>query len=458
MTAPSAAPHPSDEAVLDRRDAVAVIGAGPAGLSIARMLRLRGIEYDHFERHTEIGGLWDMDNPGTPMYESAHFISSRDTSGFFDFPMPRHYGDYPSRTQVLEYTRSFADTFGLREGIHLGTAVERVEPAPEDTWLVTTADGTTRHYRAVVCATGTNWHPRVPQHPGTFNGEVRHAVTHTRASDFAGKRVLVVGLGNSGADIACDAAQAADAAFVSVRRGYYVIPKHVFGVPSDQFEEGGDWVPRWLERAAVTGLLRLLVGDITKWGLPKPDHRIFESHPLLNSQLLHHLQHADLAVRPDLASFDGDEVVFVDGTRERIDVVLYATGYEMRIPYVDPQLLRWNGDRPDQYLTAFNREHPTLFTLGYVEVNSSAYTLFDNISDLLARYLDAQRNDPATARTFEHLLATHQPDLSGGIDLVASPRHAGYVDAKAYKKALAVVRRTTGWKPLRAGFADSLRT
>ncbi|MBF6173619.1 flavin-containing monooxygenase [Nocardia blacklockiae] len=435
--------------------AVAIVGAGPAGLSAARMLRHLGLDYDQFERHTDVGGIWDIDNPGTPMYESAHFISSRDVSGFYDFPMPRHFGDYPTRTQVLAYTRAFADTFGLREHIEFTTPVESVVP-DGDGWLLTPAGESPRRYGAVICASGTNWHPRLPQHPGRFDGEIRHAVSHRRAADFAGKRVLIVGLGNSGADIACDAAQAADAAFLSVRRGYHIVPKHVFGVPADQFDQAGAALPRWIERPLVTALLRLLVGDVTRWGLPAPDHKLFQSHPLLNSQLLHHLQHADLAVKPDLARFDGPEVVFTDGSRERVDVVLYATGYQMRIPYLDPALLHWNGDRPAQYLTAFHRHHHTLFTLGFLEVNSSAYTLFDAISHLVAHYLRDRIERPAAAARFHRLAATDQPDLTGGLRMIDSARHAGYVDAKTFAKTLARVRDHMGWEPLSPGFADHL--
>ncbi|MBT0567194.1 NAD(P)-binding domain-containing protein [Williamsia sp. CHRR-6] len=432
-----------------------MIGAGPAGLSAARMFTNLGIDYDHFERHTGVGGLWDIDNPGTPMYESAHFISSRDVSGFFDFPMPKTYGDYPTRLEVLQYTKDFAETFGLSEKITFATAIESVV-ADGDTWIVTATNGTAGRYRAVVCATGTNWFPKSPTHPGQFNGEVRHSSTHRAANEFAGKRVLIVGLGNSGADIACDAAQNAERAFISVRRGYHIIPKHVLGVPADTLDETGQFLPRWIERPLMTGALKLLVGDVTRWGLPKPDHKLFESHPLLNSQLLHHLQHGDIHAKGDVERFDGDHVVFTDGSREEIDVVIYATGYTMAIPYVDDQCFEWSGTRPDQYLTAFNRKHKNLFTLGYLEVNSSAYTLFDNISNVVGQYLKAQQDRPEVAEAFDHAIATHRPDLTGGLRLVDSDRHANYVDAKTYKKVLARVRAKFGFSDLTPGQFDAI--
>jgi hypothetical protein len=435
---------------------VCVIGAGPAGLATGRALARLGIEYDQFDRHGDVGGIWDLDNPGTPMYESAHFISSRRTSGFFDHPMPETYPDYPSHRQILAYTRGFADAFGLRKPIRFNTAVTAVEQVGGD-WEVTLDDGSTHVYQAVVCSTGTTWRPRIPQHPGRLDGEVRHSNTFRDPAEFRGKRVLIVGLGNSGADIACDAAANADAAFVSVRRGYHVIPKHIFGIPVDEFGERGPQLPTKLERPALTALLRVVQGDLSRLGLPRPDHKLFESHPLLNSQLVHHLQHGDVAIKADVAALEGPRVRFVDGTTEEVDLVLYATGYDWSMPYLPDKYLSWGEGRPDLYLTAFSRTSHNLFGVGYVETNSSAYTLFDHIANVVAQYLRDQQEDPARARRFEELLASDAPRLSGGIRYLDSARHRAYVDARAYKRHLAKVRRQMGWSDLEPGMFDHLR-
>lgn len=434
---------------------VCVVGAGPAGLSAARALKRLRIPYDQFERHSDVGGIWDLDNPGTPMYESAHFISSRKLSGFFDFPMPDDYPDYPDNRQILGYTRSFAAAYGLRDAIRFGTAVDDVEPAGTG-WTVTLRDGSRHPYRAVVCATGVTWQPRTPVHPGTFAGEIRHSSTYRSPAEFRGRRVLVVGLGNSGADIACDAAASADAAFISVRRGYHVIPKHIFGIPSDEFGSRGPQVPIRLERPAFAALLRLLQGDLTRLGLPRPDHKLFESHPLLNTQLIHHLQHGDVAVRPDVARLEGDRVRFTDGSTEKADLILYATGYDWAIPYAERHFA-WQDGRPDLYLNAFSRQHRGLFGLGYLEINSSAYTVFDHISNLVAHYLHDQEHRPSRAAAFDRLIATDHPQLTGGLKLVGSARHRSYVDARTYRRYLAKVGARLGWAPLTPGMFQSLR-
>lgn len=147
-----------------------VIGAGPAGLAVARALAERNLPYTHLERHTGPGGIWDIENPGGPMYESAHFISSRTLSGFGGFPMPDHFADYPPHGQILSYLRSFADAYGLTDRIEFGVGVENVEKNADGTWTVTRADGRQSVHGQVVVCTGSQWHPNIPELPGSSAG------------------------------------------------------------------------------------------------------------------------------------------------------------------------------------------------------------------------------------------------------------------------------------------------
>ncbi|WP_308798264.1 flavin-containing monooxygenase [Agromyces silvae] len=425
---------------------VVIVGAGPSGLAAARALLTRGIPYVHLERHVDVGGIWDLDNPGTPMYQSAHFISSRDKSGFFDTPMPSRFGDYPSRAEILEYTRGFAEAYGLRKRIRFGTAVTGIrQDETTGVWTVST-DSSDLEASAVICCTGVTWDPKLPEVPGDFAGEIRHSVTYVAPEEFAGKRVLVVGLGNSGADIACDAAANASRAFISTRRGYHFVPKHLFGKPADTTEH----LPIWLERLLYRVFAPIVIGDVRRWGLPRPEHRLFESHPLINTQLLHYLQHGDITAKPGIGRFEGGEVVFTDGTREAVDLVMFATGYDMSIPYLPHEYLDWVGGRPKMYLNAF-APRPGLFGLSYIEVNSSAYTLFDRIAHLVAEHLSDIRTDPARAARLRHIVATETPDLSGGIRFVGSDRHATYVEVRAFRRELRRLASRMGWDDLEPG-------
>ena len=433
-----------------------VVGAGPAGLAMARTLKRLHVEFDVYERHSEVGGIWDQVNPGSPIYDRAHFISSKTKSHFLDFEMPAHYPDYPSHRQILAYLRAFARAYGLQQNIHFNTAVQRVEQT-EAGWKVGLTTGETKSYAWLIAASGANWHPRMPSFPGSFTGEVRHARTYRTPDEFRGKRVLIVGAGNSGCDIACDAAHSAKRAFISLRRGYHFFPKHIFGEPVDVFAERGRRLPRWLSQALLGRLLRLLNGDLTRLGLKAPDHKVLESHPIVNSQILHYLSHGDLIAKPNIARLSGGEVVFDDGSREQIDLIIYATGYRWELPYLQEGLVRWQDGRPDLYMSVFSREHSALFVLGLFESNVAAYQLFDHLADLIARALLAQGSGKEVASRFAHLVRSDRPDLQGGIRYIGSARHVGYIDFGAFEGQIDRVRRHMAWPRIAPGsYSDVL--
>lgn len=421
---------------------VAVVGAGPAGLVVTRRLSETGLSHTTLDRGTDVGGIWDIEAPGSPMYESAHFISSKTVSGFPGFPMPERYPDYPSHRQVLDYIRAYADAHDLRRHIRFGCSVERADRGTDGHWDLRLGDGGRVRARYLVCANGVTWEPSAVSWPGEFTGEVRHSRDYRSPSELAGKRVLVVGAGNSGVDIACDAAFAADQAFLSVRRGYHFLPKQLFGVPADVFAQRGPKLPHRLEQLLFTLLLRVLNGDVRRLGLPSPDHRVFESHPLMNTQILHHLAHGDCIAKPDVRSFDGDSVVFADGSRERIDLVLTATGYQHRVPFL-AEPLPDSGGRPDLYLGMFPRDSDDLAVLGFLEFASAAYRTFDEMATLVVADAGA-RPGSELHRTMQQLKRDHRPDVRGTRHYVSSARHANYVDVDAYRKALRQVRDRVG--------------
>jgi len=417
-------------------DPVCIIGAGPGGLVMAAALKARGIPFEIVDAGRQPGGIWDIDRDATPMYESAHFISSRRLSGLPGFPMPESYPDYPRHDRILEYLRAFAKHHDLARHITFGVRVDSASRRDEGGWTIALSSGEQRQARALCVATGTTWFPRVPVVPGHFEGEAYHSFFYRSPREFEGKRVLIVGGGNSAADIACDAARHASAAFISLRRGYHFIPKFIFGQPSDVFAHSGPQLPRWLEERVFGFLInRVLVGDLTKYGLPKPDHAILRSHPILNTQILHHLGHGDISVRKDVASLDGKTVRFVDGTSEEIDLIVWATGYDKPFPFLREEDLDRSGDALDLYLNVFHRRHADLFFLGLFETDGAAYSLDGAQAALVASYLDPQT--PASVRDgFDTLRRTDRPDLRGGVRYVASPRHDYYVKSDVYEKAL----------------------
>jgi hypothetical protein len=435
-----------------------IVGAGPSGLSTLRAMLNLGLAVDVFERHDSIGGIWDRKNPGTPMYESAHFISSRDLSGFTGYPMPPDYPDYPRNDQVLSYLKAFAEEFGLTQHVHLSTSVDS---ATWDgaAWLVNTSDGVTRRYRTLTCANGTQWHPFTPEIPGidSYTGEVMHSREYSEGAQLSRKRVLVIGAGNSGVDIACDAARFASFAAISVRRGYHLVPKHILGKPADVFGSTGPHLPTKVAQAVFPRLLKLTMGDPTQYGWPQPDHKILESHPIINDQILHYLRHGDLEVRRNIDRFDGADVVFVDGKREQFDLVIFATGYTTKVPYLDESLFEWKGSRPHLFLRLFSPKQDGLACMGFTEGDGGAYELFDNMSDMIARVSHAAENDPLTYARLRKRFAGPDVDLSGGTKYLGSDRHSAYVNLHAWQKVQKDIRKEFGWPLMNATMFDHLR-
>jgi hypothetical protein len=269
---------------------------------------------------------------------------------------------------------------------------------------------------------------------------------------------LVVGAGNSGCDIACDAGIAGDAGFISVRRGYHFIPKHIMGKPADVFAHEGPHLPMWLAQKVLHGMLKMINGDITRLGLPKPDHKIFESHPIVNSQLLHYLGHGDVTAKGDVERLDGKDVVFKDGSHEEIDLVICATGYEWQVPYVDKVAFSWKGDRPDNYLQMFSRVNKQLFGLGFTETNGGIYKMFDGMADLIGKNICAQRDDAATWTKLQSRMQDYTPDLSGGVKYVQSDRHATYANIDALGAEFKKLRKHMGWAEIKDGYFNTPAT
>jgi hypothetical protein len=435
-----------------------IVGAGPSGLSTLRAMLNLGLKVDVFERHDSVGGIWDRQNPGTPMYESAHFISSRDLSGFTGFPMPSDFPDYPRNDQVLSYLKSFANEFSLNQHIHLSTSVETAS-WDGSAWVVRTSDGLTRRYRTLTCANGTQWHPSTPKFPGldSFTGEVMHSRDYSEGMQLNGKRVLVVGAGNSGVDIACDAARFASFAAISVRRGYHLVPKHILGKPADVFANAGPHLPTKVAQVIFPRLLKLTMGDPTKHGWPKPDHKILESHPIVNDQILHHLRHGDLEVRCNIDRFDGTDVVFTDGQREQFDLVIFATGYVTSVPYLDSSLFEWKGNRPHLFLGLFSRKQDGLACMGFTEGDGGAYELFDNMADIIARVAAAAEREPQLYARLQQWMNGPSVDLTGGTKYLNNDRHSAYVNLHAWQKVQKGIRNQFGWPAMTANMFDHLR-
>ena len=424
-----------------------LVGAGPAGLVMARALIKEGVPFDWYERHSGVGGIWDIENPGTPMYESAHFISSKYTSGFYGFPMPTEYPDYPSWRQIRDYIHAFAEKFDLTRRVNFGISVVKAVPVADDQWEITLSTGLSQVYEGLINATGVTWHPQRPQFKGEekFAGSIMHSVDYRSAEDFVGKRVLIVGAGNSGVDIASDAARYSTQAYLSVRRGYRYIPKYIFGLPTDALMSGKIQPPKGVSLTGdVTKMIDTLVGDLTRFGLPAPDHDLLASHPIMNTQVLHHLGHGDLIAKPDIAEITETGVIFKDGSSVHVDLIIFATGYSYSVPYLDQSDDEWRDGRPQLYLRILSRKHPNLYFIGYAEFADAAYKRFDEMAQMAIIDIRARATGLHYSELCE-LRKSDNPDLAGGHTYIDSPRHTNYIEVETYLKYLGILRDRFDW-------------
>lgn len=423
---------------IDRSAAYCIIGAGSSGITAGKALKALGIPFDIVEREDEVGGNWYYGTPNSSVYKSTHLISSKTMTAYLDFPMPDSYPDYPSHEQVCDYLRSYAQHFDLYDHIEFNTSVQTIERGADGLWDVTLDNGQARRYGGVIIANGHNWDPKYPDYPGVFNGLTLHSADYKTTDVLRDKRVLVVGAGNSGCDIAVEAAQNAAKTFHSTRRGYYYVPKYAFGKPADVVNElpirlG---LPIWMRRLINRVILYVLVGDLRRYGLRRPDHKLLETHPIINQHITYYMGHGMITPKPDVAELCGDSVRFVDESVEAVDVLIYATGFKISFPFIDNQYLNWDGKRPDLYLNVFHPDYDNLFVIGLIQPDSGQFWIADLQAQLAARFIKAQMlNDPA-ADQFRRIKAGERPNLSGGIRYLESTRHYVEIEHNSYRKRI----------------------
>lgn len=423
---------------------IAIIGAGPSGLAAARALDKAGIEYVGFESAADVGGLWNIDNPRSTMYESAHLISSRTTTEFRELPM-QSTADYPSHRELRKYFRAYSDRFDIGQKYLFNTTVERLEPADGGGWDLTSVPSgyapRTKRFDGVILANGTLSNPSIPQFDGEYAGQIIHSSEYKKARMFAGKRVLVVGAGNSGCDIAVDAVHHAASIDLSVRRGYYFVPRYLFGKPADTLNQGRP-LPARIKQFIDTRVLKAFTGDPVKFGFPRADYKIYESHPIVNTLVLGHLGQGDLRVVPAPERFEGNTVHFADGTAADYDLIVLATGYSLDYPFVDREHLNWSSFAPELYLNVFPPSFNDLYVMGMIEASGIGWQGRYEQAELLAAYLAAQDEAPRAAAHFREQAEQPWPDLTGGYKYLALERMSYYVNKDAYRRTVQRARES----------------
>ena len=408
---------------------IAIIGGGPTGIGVARELKTSGVTFDLYEAEADFGGVWNGAAACGRTYPSLHLISPKFNTQLPDYPMPESYPDYPNHRLMLDYLRACARDSGLYEHALFGARVASMTQQGNG-WELRTEDGRGGSYPLVVICNGLQRVPHFPEAiPGQFDGDAFHTMHYKSADQIRGKRVLVIGGGNSGCDVAVDAVHHAERVVHSTRRGYHYQPKFIAGKPTPQWmmELGNKFATRQETIAYIEEVFRLAGFDGTGYGLPRPDHALDAAHPIMNSQILFHIGHGDIVPKGAATSFDGHTVQFQDGSKEEIDCVIYATGYDRDFPFLPPGLLDWKNGIPDLFLHCAPRSVDSLLFMGFINAAGGLGDGLKTQGGFVASYARALFNRSKGLERFVAAKRVDNPDL-GQDYFVRSHRHLWEAD------------------------------
>lgn len=419
---------------------IAVIGAGAAGLCAAKHLKEKGFDVTIFELGSQIGGLWvyDNDNGLSPTYASLHCNSEARVTAYRDFPFADDVPIYPDHRQMADYFRAYAEHFSLVELIRFRSEVTRISRG-NDGWTVELADGATENFDSVVVGSGHQSTPRHPPFASDFTGKYLHAHDYRVPAPFTDQEVLVVGVGNSACDIAADICTVTRLTTMAARSPVLLMPRMFLGVPTSRVLARLEkpWMPWPLKRWIRTTISRMAHGTMEQWGFVTPRTR---THPAGHHLLIGQFIWGRIIARPGVASVDGQEVTFTDGSRSRFDAMIAATGYEVHTPFLDEAHAPMDAHWSDLYLRVVKPGVQGLYFIGFFNVSGGGNVrMMDDQAELIAEIETGQVRlpevaDMRAAMTKERaMIARIYPD---------SPRYGLELDPGDYRRCLAKARRS----------------
>ena len=415
---------------------VCIIGAGSSGIATAKVFSEHGIDFDCYEKGSQIGGVWNYNNDNglSSAYKSLHINTSKQMMGFSDFPMPDDYPDYPHHSLIYNYFNRYVDYFNIRKHIQFKTIVEKVEKIDSANYLVSLSNKKQIIYNAVIVCNGHHWHPKYPSFEGSFGGKILHAHYYKTPNAFEQKKILIVGIGNSAVDIASELSMVAEKVVVSTRSSAYIIPKYLFGIPTDHISKPPlAFLPLEIQRLSLKTALFLNIGNQEKYGVPLPKRPLLTEHPTISQDFLSKVGHGKIKIKGNIKRLHEKEILFEDGTSEEFDTLIYATGYQIVFPFFDKNFISIEDNQVNFYHKVVPTEHENLYFIGLIQPLGAIMPLAELQAKWVAKLINQEVTLPSK-KEMERIIKKDKINMEKRY--FKSNRHTVQVDFYPYKKLI----------------------
>ncbi|MGE0202714.1 MAG: flavin-containing monooxygenase [Hyphomicrobiaceae bacterium] len=336
---------------------IGIIGAGAAGLCGAKHMLEAGFDVTLYEIGSRVGGMWvyNNDNQRSSAYKTLHINTARDLTNFTDHRFESGVQAFPDHWDMARYLEGYARRYGLLDKVRFKTEIADLRPHPgysptQPRWQLATTDGQVFEHDSVIVASGHLTRPlEVGLFRDGFKGEYLHSHHYKDPAAFVGKRVCIVGVGNSALDIASDLATTTERCVMVARSTAVIIPKLVFGRPFWDVVKPfyKPWVPDWVRRRVVKSLVYIVQGRMSDLGFPPTSKKV---HATSNANIVNHIQYRRVMVKAGIERIDGTTITFSDGSSEDFDTLIAATGYEIDLDFIKPEVVKVEDNTIDLFM------------------------------------------------------------------------------------------------------------
>lgn len=415
---------------------IGIIGAGAAGICGARHMLAQGFDITLYEVGSHIGGMWvyKNDNNRSSAYKTLHINTARDLTAFEDFAFDETVQPFPDHLDMAKYLRDYADHFGITKYVRFNTPVKNVRPAehyaPETPrWVVETESGETIEHDAMIVASGHLTKPlEVDMFRETFAGQYLHSHEYKEPAKFADKRVCVVGVGNSGLDIASDICTTAERTVLVGRTTPMVIPKLIFGRPfwdaMKPFYK--PWVPSFVRDRVLRFLVWVVHGRMNGLGFGTQQKKV---HASSNANIINHIYYRRVIVKSGIDKFEGKTLTFPDGSSEEFDCLIAATGYLIDLDFMTKDVIEPKDNRLELYMRIVPPQWRGLYFLAFFNSDSALNWIANEQAKWIAEF-ESDRAALPTKAAMQEEITQRRTRLEEAFE--ASPRHGIEVEHLPY--------------------------